>query len=73
MAALIPAIIKMVMSRRGGGGGGGRPQKTPEQLNEEYWTKHYINQNAIGNSKPPIPAPLNFNDVLNQYRSTLGE
>ena len=41
MAALIPALIKFLMSRRGGGGGGGggRAPKSDAQRDNEYWDK----------------------------------
>lgn len=43
MAALIPALIKMFMSRaRGGGGGGGgmpKPEKSAADRDNEYWEK----------------------------------
>jgi hypothetical protein len=49
MAALIPALIKMFMSRaRGGGGGGGsggggggmpKPQKSAADKDDDYWAK----------------------------------
>lgn len=56
MSALIPALIKLFMSRaRGGGGGGGRSggyggsrggsgraPKSPEEQDEEYWRKQNL-------------------------------
>ena len=54
MAALIPALIKLLISRGGrGGGGGGRPKTTPYQYAEKELLKKITQR--MGGLMPDAP------------------
>ena len=72
MAALIPAIIKFVMSRSGGGGGGGgakKPPMSPDEIAERGWSSYFGKGTYLDKSGPKIPSMTeSFNSpVQNLY------
>lgn len=69
MSALIPALIKLLMSRsKGGGGGGGGSPKAPEDpltVSNKVWEKRL--GGYIDNAPPKAPPPRKpFDGVLNR-------
>ena len=75
MAALIPALINMFMSRaRGGGGGGGRPPKPEKSLadkDNEYWEKQGLStssgMDAYEAALKSMPKMMSFEDAMKQF------
>jgi hypothetical protein len=76
MAALIPALISMFMSRArgGGGGGGGRPPKPEKSLadkDNEYWEKQGLStssgMDAYEAALKSMPKMMSFEDAMKQF------
>ena len=73
MAALIPAIIKFVISRRGGGGGGsGKPPMSPDEIAERGWSTYFGKGTYLDNKGPNIPSMTeSFNSPINNLYDQL--
>jgi len=79
MAALIPALISLFMSRaRGGGGGGGggggrqpKPQKSLADKDNEYWEKQGLStssgMDAYEAALKSMPKMMSFEDAMKQF------
>ncbi len=62
MAALIPALIKLAMSRARGGGGGGygggkmpKPEKSAAEKDDDYWAQKNL---SVSDSESALGAAL---------------
>ena len=76
MAALIPALIKLFMSRaRGGGGAGGggagrepKPEKSPQEKDNDYWRERSLKEGSR-DLKMPEPLPVQtWDQMLNSQK-----
>jgi hypothetical protein len=72
MAALIPALIKFLMSRSGGGGGG-RGKTSEYDKNQAYWKGKNMSQDisgfakGLGEVEPPKPVkPRSYKEVVEE-------
>jgi hypothetical protein len=83
MSALIPALIKLFMSRARGGGGGGRggysgggrmpkPEKSAAEKDDEYWAKKNLSSSdgldAFKAAADAAVKPMSWEQALNAFK-----